>query len=32
MLDALGILFIQNDITASINFDEVIDAFADKKD
>jgi len=31
MLDALGILSIKNDITASINFDEIIDAFAEKK-
>jgi hypothetical protein len=31
MLDALGILSNKNYITASINFNEVIDAFAQKK-
>jgi hypothetical protein len=31
MLDAPGILSIESYITASINFDEVIDAFAEKK-
>jgi hypothetical protein len=31
MLDALGILSVENEITASVNFDVVIDAFAEKK-
>lgn len=31
MLYTLGILSVENDTTASINFNEVIDAFAEKK-
>jgi hypothetical protein len=31
MLDSLGTLSIENDITAIIDFDKVIDAFAKKK-
>lgn len=31
-LDALGILLIESDVTASIDFDEIIDAFSKQKD